>query len=562
MSKQDVSWAGFGGTAVVASPSDEDGQDLCAILQQAGYAAVPVSSGSALLGTLRQSTPDIVFLDLQLADESSRALLGVLESDSRFAGLPIILLLPDSAPLEPGGLLENPITDFVFRPYQEREIIQRAASAIARRRQHRVQRESASLLRERMREISAGIRATNSLETMVGNFLAGLGRALGSDSVFLQIFPDDRVADLSSHWSSADADPMEVPSLAHSGRAKALALRLWESSTGERFPPAEESASAGTSVFEDLEDLSGITSGVVVALGEGTTPFGLVWLINNHRPLEWTPVENSLTQHVLGNFAHGLIQGQLIARQQQAVEKLRRLNKAKSDFVGTVNHELRTPLASMAGYLEMILDGSGGPLPEGARRMLETVERNTTRLRDLIENITALSPTLDEPHGHLSVDLGHVVAAAAGDLSAAAAAKNVALRCPPSEESILIAGHYDQLKEAVALVISNAVKFTGPGGVVEVHTVCRSAAGPAEVVVRDTGIGIPEADIPRLFESFFRASNATDGAVPGAGVGLAIAQRTVSAHNGAITVDSAVGEGTTVRIEMPLKAASPVASRS
>jgi signal transduction histidine kinase len=273
-------------------------------------------------------------------------------------------------------------------------------------------------------------------------------------------------------------------------------------------------------------------------------------------------VENSLTQHVLGNFAHGLIQGQLIARQQQAVEKLRRLNKAKSDFVGTVNHELRTPLASMAGYLEMILDGSGGPLPEGARRMLETVERNTTRLRDLIENITALSPTLDEPHGHVSVDLGHVVAAAAGDLSAAAVAKNVSLFCPPHEESILVAGHYDQLKEAVGLVISNAVKFTAPGGVVEVNTLCSSVAGPAEVVVRDTGIGIPEADIPRLFESFFRASNATDGAVPGAGVGLAIAQRTLTAHNGSITVDSTVGEGTTVRIELPLKASSPVAARS
>jgi signal transduction histidine kinase len=490
--------------------------------------------------------------------ESSRALLGILESDSRFAGLPVILLLPDGGPLDPGEALENPVTDFVFRPYQAREIVQRAAAAISKRRRHRVQRESASLLREQMREISAGIRATNSLETMVGDFLGGLGRALRSDSVFLQIFPDDRVPDLSSHWSAPDAEPMDVPSLAHSGRARALALRLWESSSGERFPAPEDSASATPSALDDIADLTGIQSGVVVALGEGSTPFGLVWLINNHRPLEWTPVENSLTQHVLGNFAHGLIQGQLITRQQQAVDKLRRLNKAKSDFVGTVNHELRTPLASMAGYLEMILDGSGGPLPEGARRMLETVERNTTRLRELIENITALSPTTEEPHTHLAVDLGEVAAAAAGDFRAAAAAKNITFEFTAPPTKVLVAGHYDQLKEAVGMVISNAVKFTGPGGLVEVRAFCSVKRGMGEVSVRDTGIGVPEADIPRLFDSFFRASNASDGAVPGAGVGLCIAQRTVSAHHGSITVESAVGQGTTVRLELPLKLESTV----
>jgi signal transduction histidine kinase len=123
---------------------------------------------------------------------------------------------------------------------------------------------------------------------------------------------------------------------------------------------------------------------------------------------------------------------------------------------------------------------------------------------------------------------------------------------------VLVAGHYDQLKEAVGMVISNAVKFTGPGGLVEVRAFCSVKRGMGEVSVRDTGIGVPEADIPRLFDSFFRASNASDGAVPGAGVGLCIAQRTVSAHHGSITVESAVGQGTTVRLELPLKLESTV----
>ncbi len=185
--------------------------------------------------------------------------------------------------------------------------------------------------------------------------------------------------------------------------------------------------------------------------------------------------------------------------------------------------------------------------------MLETVERNTTRLRELIENITALSPTSDEPHGHLSVDLGEAVAAAAGDLAVAAATKNLALTCSVPPGRVFVAGHYDQLKEAMGLIISNAVKFTGAGGRVDVRAACSAEHGVAEVEVSDTGIGIPEADVPRLFESFFRASNASDSAVPGAGVGLSIAHRTLAAHSGSITVDSTVGEGTTVRIRLPLK---------
>jgi signal transduction histidine kinase len=151
------------------------------------------------------------------------------------------------------------------------------------------------------------------------------------------------------------------------------------------------------------------------------------------------------------------------------------------------------------------------------------------------------------------VELGDVAAAAASDFRAAAAAKNITLKYTPPSTSVLVAGNYDQLKEAMGLVISNAIKFTGPGGRVEVRSSCSVKRGVGEVLVRDTGIGVPEADLPRLFDSFFRASNASEGAVPGAGVGLCIAQRTVSAHQGSITVESAVGEGTLVRIELPLK---------
>ena len=227
------------------------------------------------------------------------------------------------------------------------------------------------------------------------------------------------------------------------------------------------------------------------------------------------------------------------------------LSQLQSDFVSKVSHELRTPLTSIAGYTEMLRDHDPGPLNREQERMLATVDRNTGRLRHLIEDILTLSNiesrsfrTAMEP-----VNVADVVSGSVEALRPEAAGKGLTLTvtAPPS---LLVSGDPGQLDRMTINLLSNAVKFTPAGGRVEAGVTRED--GLAVITVSDTGIGIPERDQKELFTRFFRASNATERSIPGTGLGLAIVHTIVANHGGDLRLRSREGEGTTVTARIPL----------
>jgi signal transduction histidine kinase len=295
---------------------------------------------------------------------------------------------------------------------------------------------------------------------------------------------------------------------------------------------------------------------LLAPLGQGPQAFGLLCLIRTGQPRPWSPAEISLLQHVAGNLAHGLIQGHLITVQQQVVEKLRELDQAKSNFVATVNHELRTPLTSIAGYLELVLDGDAGEVPESVARMLKIVGRNAARLRELIEDMLTLSRMDFQGSGLKTepVDLPRLLRTVSTALEPVAQAKNVKLVGEGLDTRLAADGDTKMLEQVFTNILSNAVKFTPQDGEVRV-TVGLGGKNddgvPCAVVkVADSGIGIPEEDLPQLFSRFYRASNAH--AIQGTGLGLAIVKGMVDQHRGDISVESRVGIGTTFTITLPL----------
>ncbi|WP_459343432.1 ATP-binding protein [Arthrobacter sp. MDT3-44] len=548
-------------SAVVASPSAEDCAELQRILAAGGYPSTAAMTPEALLDEVLAARPDVLLVDLETALAYAGSLADLLAEHPQLARLPVILLLPEAGTHALPDAVTPFVSDVVFRPVTPAELLHRTHAAIARQQRHLQQRTSSARLREEMRRISARIRATNDPAAMVDQFLPAVGRALGAHHLVLQIFDDERVAARSSTWTSDRRQPPAAPLRVHQEASLALALRLWEESSSARF-----STGAAVPGVRDVEapqwlcDVAGngsTVSGVVAALGEGDTPFGLLWIISEETPLAWSGVESALTQHVLGNLAHGLIQAQLISRQQQAVRKLSALNRAKSDFVGTVNHELRTPLASIAGYLEMILDGVGGELPPEASTMLQAVERNTAKLSELIEHISAVSSRDADASEHGPVDLVHLVSQLTGRAVLQASAGGITLDSVLPDHSVTVSGDREQLSAALAIVLSNAIKFTPEDGTVFVGLTHEPDEGHVVVVVRDTGIGIPPDDLPRLFESFHRAANANQ-VLPGVGLGLSIAKKTFEAHHGTITIESSLGVGTAVAITLPLLSHAPV----
>lgn len=231
-------------------------------------------------------------------------------------------------------------------------------------------------------------------------------------------------------------------------------------------------------------------------------------------------------------------------------EELRQLDKMKDFFVSGVSHELRTPLTSMLGYLEILRSGEAGELNDEQQHFLEIVDRNSHRLHDLIDDILFLS-RLDGGRFQLeraSMDLGELVAERVESIRPAAEKKQIELKLDIPSAPVQFWADRSRLAQVADNLLSNAVKFTPVGG--DVFVTVAASGETAHLEVRDTGVGIPEDEAHRLFERFFRASTAQH--IQGTGLGLSITKSIVEAHGGTISVQSKVGVGTTVTVDLPL----------
>ncbi len=237
--------------------------------------------------------------------------------------------------------------------------------------------------------------------------------------------------------------------------------------------------------------------------------------------------------------------------ESDVVARLAELDRVRNDLVSTVSHELRTPLTSIQGYLEILQDDLDEALDEHQRGMLAAVRRNLDRLTGLISNLLALSRA-EEPELSLEMlDLRGVVAEVASDLRLTAAGRDVSVRTVLPAAPMVLLGDRSQLIRAVSNLASNAVKFSRPGGTVELRIAYDDGAAVVRVV--DEGIGIPAEDLPGLGSRFYRASNAVKAEIAGTGLGLRIVQTILDHHDGTLHVESTESEGTTATLRLPLR---------
>jgi signal transduction histidine kinase len=227
------------------------------------------------------------------------------------------------------------------------------------------------------------------------------------------------------------------------------------------------------------------------------------------------------------------------------------LIRLRDEFVAVVSHELRTPLTSIIGYLELLVDEASGELTAEQESYLEVVQRSTARLVELVGDLLLVA---EAERGPLALELGEIdlvqLAAHAVDAARPAAdARGVALSFDAGAPGA-VGGDSTRLAQMLDNLISNAIKFTPPGGSVTVRAGKRGSDAVFEVI--DTGDGISESDRERLFEPFFRSREANARAVPGTGLGLTITKAIVEAHNGVIEVESVPGGGATFRVWLPV----------
>ncbi|MER7867041.1 SpoIIE family protein phosphatase [Streptomyces cellulosae] len=287
---------------------------------------------------------------------------------------------------------------------------------------------------------------------------------------------------------------------------------------------------------------------VVPLLQQGSAPYGfLVAGLNRYRDLD--DRYRGFVELAAGHIASGIGSARSYEAQQRRAEELAELDRAKTTFFSNISHELRTPLTLIMGPVEELrtrLADAG----EDIRTELDAIHRNGLRLGKLVNTLLDFSrieagrmQARYEP-----VELGAVTAELASVFRSAIERAGLTFQvdCPALDEPV----HVDRtLWEKVILnLLSNALKFTFEG---TVRVTVRRSGPHAMVTVADTGTGVPEAEMPRLFERFHRIENARSRSNEGSGIGLALVRELVGLHGGTIDAASTEGEGTAFTVRVP-----------
>jgi two-component system, OmpR family, sensor histidine kinase SenX3 len=237
------------------------------------------------------------------------------------------------------------------------------------------------------------------------------------------------------------------------------------------------------------------------------------------------------------------------------ISERRRVDQVRTDFVANVSHELRTPIGALRVLAETLVDADD---PEVVQRVVRRMQSEADRASRTIDDLLELSHIESSVEREFEqVSLADVVRDAVGRVQELARVNGITISTlepvdveGPRSESTVVRGDRRQLASAVGNLVENAVKYSDPGGSVQVRV--RSSDGFGEIAVIDEGPGIPRQDLDRIFERFYRVDRARSRTTGGTGLGLSIVRHVAGNHGGTVTVESTEGDSTTFLLRIPL----------
>jgi signal transduction histidine kinase/HAMP domain-containing protein len=317
---------------------------------------------------------------------------------------------------------------------------------------------------------------------------------------------------------------------------------------------------AAEPVYFKSASLPDTRSEATIPLLAGRTVIGVLDVHSRERD-SFTPDVVKLLSALADQVAIGVHNAQLYAQQRQAAEYLAEVDRLKTQFLATMSHELRTPLNSIIGFSKFLLKGLDGPLPETAVADLTTVHNAGQHLLSLINDILDISKinagqvelTMEE------VDLRGLIGELIDTTAALVRGKTILLREEVDPHLPLILADPLRVRQILLNLLSNAAKFTDAGQitvwarVVEISNLRTKRREPfVQVIVSDTGIGIPKERLADIFKEFTQVDGSDSRRFGGTGLGLPITKKLVELHGGQISVESEVGRGSKFTFSLPV----------
>ena len=295
---------------------------------------------------------------------------------------------------------------------------------------------------------------------------------------------------------------------------------------------------------------AGVQASIFLPLRAGQRLVGIIGL-HWRRPRWFHGEQLGRLQIIAAQTAIALDTRRTLERERSRAEALAELERARREFMQIASHELRTPLTVIRGYASMLEEGSLGELPAAARRALKTLLDKSTEMRVQVERMLLLARLEDSaaPPQMTPLDLRTVVREAIERVKPQVDLKQGEVDVSLADEPLRVLGDPERLGTAVDNLLQNAVKFSMETPHIQVEGGRRD--GEVTLVVRDNGIGIPEAARARLFEKFYRVNDPQLHNVAGTGIGLYLVRQVVEGHGGHIAVESRPGEGSAFSIALP-----------
>lgn len=370
-------------------------------------------------------------------------------------------------------------------------------------------------------------------------------RALG---MWIQTFDEDGLGRGSVY--SADGQDIVLPD-ALVTLAETTARLLWTEQrtavVADDRPFAMITQEQGEQIVEFLHSID-VGSILFVPIGAGHECLGNLVLTRPRRASDWTETEAAAALEIGRDLGGAILNVRAYEREHRLVKELQALDTYKSQLIATVSHELKNPLTSVLGHLEIL---ESVDLPKPVRTSLNAMERGARRLGRVVDDLLLLSKVADPDNPVVArpVDLRTIVDDVVDLTAVEAERRHLAVFVDAHADRVLAMGDAGELDRVVSNLVSNALKYTPEGGHITVSVGRRG--DEVELVCTDEGLGISADDQRQLFTEFFRSSNPVAVAQPGTGLGLAIVSRIVERHHGRIEVESELGKGSTFRVHLP-----------